>query len=149
MRRLVLVKDCGIVWVDGRWQTCHFSIFSKPVALLCEAELTRAKLGTLKTSKNDMFVIFRLPKRSHNPSLEWGINTCYKRWNVLVCKQVLSSSAAGNLWPSVRRTSTLTSGLKGLNVYLKLSVLDRCGAHDPAYISSTNDYPKVGDLNQA
>ena len=37
-----------------------FSTFSKPVALLYEAELTRAKLGALKTSKNDMFVIFRL-----------------------------------------------------------------------------------------
>ena len=46
-----------------------FSTFSKPVALLCEAELTRVKLGALKTLKNDMFVIFRLPKRSHNPSL--------------------------------------------------------------------------------
>ena len=58
-----------------------FSTFSKPVALLSEAELTRAKLGALKTSKNDMFVMFRPPKRSHNPSLvpvssqfmEWGI----------------------------------------------------------------------------
>ena len=39
-----------------------FSTFSKPVALLCEAELTRAKLGALKTSKNDMFFIFRLPR---------------------------------------------------------------------------------------
>ena len=39
-----------------------FSTFSKPAALHCEAELTRAKLGALKTSKNDMFVIFRLPK---------------------------------------------------------------------------------------
>ena len=46
-----------------------FSTFSKPVALLCEEELTRAKLGALKTLKNDMFVIFRPPKRSHNPSL--------------------------------------------------------------------------------
>ena len=39
-----------------------FSTFSKPVVLLCEAELIRAKLGDLKTSINDMFVIFRLPK---------------------------------------------------------------------------------------
>ena len=46
-----------------------FSTFSTPVALLYETELTRAKLGALKTSKNDMFVIFSLPKRSHNPSL--------------------------------------------------------------------------------
>ena len=39
-----------------------FSTFSKPVALLCEAELTGAKLGAFKTLKNDMFVIVRLPK---------------------------------------------------------------------------------------
>ena len=59
---------------EGLWdrlgrQKVSFSTFSKRVALLCEAELTRAKLGALKTLKNDMFVIFRLPKRSHNPSL--------------------------------------------------------------------------------
>lgn len=83
IRRLVLVKDCGIVWVDGRWQTCqfHFSVFSKPVALVCEAKLTRAKPQALKKLKNDMLVIFRLLKRSHNPSLV-PVSSSFLKWAI-------------------------------------------------------------------
>ena len=92
MRRLVLVKDCGIVWVDGRWQTCHFhfsafskplafSAFSKPLALVCGAKLTRAKLQALKTLKNDMLVIFRLLERSHNPCLV-PVSSSFLKWAI-------------------------------------------------------------------
>ena len=49
--RLVLVKDCGIIWVDGRWQTCHFSMFSRPLALLLLILLHRATLLSLKMLK--------------------------------------------------------------------------------------------------
>ena len=39
--------DCGIVWVDGRWQTCQF-MFSRPLALLLLILLHRATLLALK-----------------------------------------------------------------------------------------------------
>ena len=90
MRRLVLRKDCGIVLVDGRSQACHFKVFSRPVALLLLISLHRPTLLALKTPKNenDMFATFRLPKRSHNPSLvpvsssfvEWAIDSTNMQW---------------------------------------------------------------------
>lgn len=71
MRRLVLTKNSEIVLVDGRSQACHFSVFSRPVAFLLLISLHIPTLLALKTPKNenDMFATFRLPKRSHNPSL--------------------------------------------------------------------------------
>ena len=45
------MKDCGIVWVDGRWKTCHFSMFSRPLALLLLILLHRATPLALKMLK--------------------------------------------------------------------------------------------------
>ena len=45
------MKDYGIVWVDERRQTCHFSMFSRPLALLLLILLHRATLLALKMLK--------------------------------------------------------------------------------------------------
>ena len=56
------MKDCGIVWVDGR-----VDVFKVPSFALVNSASQSNATG-FENVENNMFVIFCLPKRSHNPS---------------------------------------------------------------------------------